>query len=247
MRQGASSSGERVSGRDSREGIPPGGAATQATEAGAGADDLARAEERRLLARIRAGERHLFHELIRPYERGLYRAAYGVLGNEADAEEVVQEAVLKALMRLEQLRDDARFKGWLFQVAVNEARMRRRKDHKHLYESLDDHGAEDEDGHFKPREFADWREIPSDALERKELRQALERALASLSPKQREILLLRDVEHLSVTETAQALGITETATKTRLHRARLIMRERLAPVFRARWTDRLRLLRRKKL
>ena len=91
-------------------------------------------DEATLIARILAGEKALFHELIRPYERAVYLAAYSVLRNPADAEEVAQEALLKALTNLHQLRADDKFKAWLLQIAFNEARMRLRKDHKHLYE-----------------------------------------------------------------------------------------------------------------
>ena len=196
-------------------------------------------DEPALIERIRQGERALFHELIRPYERGVYLAAYSILRNEADAEEVAQESILKAFMHLGQLREEEKFKSWLLLIVVNEARMRRRKDRRHLYESVDDPGTESEEGEFMPRQFADWREIPSESLERAEVRTAVNRALASLPGIYREVFVLRDVEHLTVTETAQALDISVAAVKTRLHRARLQMREQLAPVFGRSWLDRL--------
>jgi RNA polymerase sigma-70 factor (ECF subfamily) len=196
-------------------------------------------DERSLIARIRAGERELFHELIRPYERALYAMAYSVLHNPADAEEVAQEAVLKAFANLGQLRADNKFKGWLLQIAFNEARLRRRKNRGHLYESLDEAGQDDDEGEFMPRQFADWRDIPSETLEKAEVRRAVDKSLLALSGKYREVFVLRDIEHLSAEETARMLGISVPAVKTRLHRARLQMRELLTPVFRKRWTDRL--------
>ena len=196
-------------------------------------------DEAALIARITAGEKALFHELIRPYERAVYLAAYSVLRNPADAEEVAQETLLKALSNLHQLRAEDKFKGWLLQIAYNEARMRLRKDHKHLYEPLEDEEQGNEDAGFLPREFADWRDIPSELLEKKEIRQAVARALLTLSEKYRQVFLLRDVQHLSVEETARVLGISKPAVKTQLLRARLQMRELLAPVFRKRWSDRL--------
>ena len=196
-------------------------------------------DEAALIARITSGERALFHELIRPYERAVYLAAYSVLRNPADAEEVAQEALLKALTNLHQLRADDKIKGWLLQIAFNEARMRLRKDHKHLYEPLEGEQGENEDSGFMPREFADWRDIPSDVLDKKEIRQAVARALLTLSEKYRQVFLLRDVQHLSVEETARVLGISKPAVKTQLLRARLQMRELLAPAFRKRWSDRL--------
>ena len=193
--------------------------------------------EAALIARITAGEKALFHDLIRPYERAVYLAAYSVLRNPADAEEVAQETLLKALVNLHQLRAEDKFKGWLLQIAYNEARMRLRKDHRNLYEPLEEEG--NTEAEFMPREFADWRDIPSEVLEKKEVRQAVARALLTLSDKYRQVFVLRDVQHLSVEETARVLGISQPAVKTQLLRARLQMRELLAPVFRERWSDRL--------
>lgn len=161
--------------------------------------------------------------------------------NEADAEEVAQEATLKAFIHLDQLREDDRFKGWLLLIAVNEAKMRRRKDRRHLYDSLEEEqqDAESDGGEFMPRQFADWREIPSESLERKEVRNAVKRALDALPEIYREVFVLRDVDHLTVAETAKTLGISVPSVKTRLFRARLQMREQLAPVFGRRWLDRI--------
>ncbi len=190
-----------------------------------------------LLERIRNGERELFQELVLSHERSVYLAALSVLKNEADEEEVAQEALLKAWTHLDQFRGESKFSTWLIRIAINEAKMRRRKDHrKHLFEPLE---REDEDGNFVPRDFADWREIPSETLERKEVRTALMRALRSLREPYREVFLLRDVQHLSVEETAQLLGISIPAVKSRLLRARLRMRDQLAPLFRLSLVDRL--------
>jgi RNA polymerase sigma-70 factor (ECF subfamily) len=184
--------------------------------------------ESRLVERICAGEKELFYELVRPYERAVYVAAFSVLHNEHDAEEVAQEAVLKAFTHLGRFRGDAKFSTWIIQIAINEARMKLRKDRRHLYDSIDEQ-PENEEGDYKPRDFADWREIPSEALERTELRDALKTAIASLSPKYREVFMLRDVQNVSITDTAKALGITEASVKTRLLRARLQLRDALAP------------------
>ena len=121
------------------------------------------------------------------------------------------------------------------QITINEARMRRRKDRKPLYESIDE-GKPSEEGDYIPKDFADWREIPSEALERKELREALDRALKSLKPIYREVFILRDVQHLDIAQTADALSITQASVKTRLLRARLQMRDALAPGFDGTWT-----------
>jgi len=188
-----------------------------------------------LIARIKAGERDLFYELIQPYQRTVYAAAFSVLGNSGDAEDAAQEALLKALTHLGQFRAEAKFSTWLVQITLNEARLRIRKDRKGLYSSIDE-GGQDADGEYFPIDYADWREIPSETLQRKELKEALERALAGLRPIYREVLVLRDVEHLSITETATALDISEAAVKTRLLRARLMMRDALAPGFDGSWS-----------
>jgi len=191
--------------------------------------------EAALIARVLGGDSNAFYDLVRPYERAIYMAAYAILGNEADAEEVSQEAVLKAYTNLARFRAEAKFSTWLIQITINEARMRLRKDRRKLYESLDD-APQDQEGDYTPRDFADWREIPSETLQRKELRQALARALASLAPKYREVFVLRDVDKLSIAQTAKMLGITESSVKTRLLRARLQMRDALAPGVDGSWT-----------
>jgi len=94
--------------------------------------------ERELIARVLAGEHEAFYELVRPYERAIYFAARGVTDNDADAEEVAQETVLKAFTHLKSFRAEAKFSTWLIQIAINEARMKVRKNHARLYDSLDD-------------------------------------------------------------------------------------------------------------
>src|SRR5579864_3575665 len=127
--------------------------------------------EEGLIRRIRDGEHDLFYELIRPYERRVYSTAFAIVRNEADAEDVSQEAVLKAFKHIRQFRAEARFSTWLIQITMNEARMRIRKEHAAIMQPIADH--QDEDGTFTPRDFADWREIPSETLERNEVRDKL--------------------------------------------------------------------------
>ena len=192
-------------------------------------------DEIALIDRVCAGERQLFYELISPYERAVYLAALAVLQNEADAEEAAQETFLKALVHLSSFRRESKFSTWLIQIAVNEARMKRRKERKSLYESIDERN-QDEDREYIPRDFADWHEIPSEALQRTELRRALERALATLDPKYREVFVMRDIQKLNIAETAAALQISEGSVKTRLLRARLQMRDALAPGIGGSWS-----------
>jgi RNA polymerase sigma-70 factor (ECF subfamily) len=199
--------------------------------AGAGDDS-----EQSLIARICNGESSLYAELVKPYERRVYVTALALARNEADAQDVAQEAILKAFANLRQFRGESRFSTWLIQITVNEARMRQRKQHADLFEPIVE--LKDEEGAYTPRDFADWREIPSEALERSEIRVLLTKALASLAQKYREVFLLRDVEHMSIEETAQLLGISIASVKTRLLRARLMLRDILAPALADGWFSR---------
>ena len=200
-------------------------------------DRAERFNEEMLIRRIRDGEHSLFYELIKPYERRVYSTAFAILRNEADAEDVAQEAVLKAYKHIRQFRAEARFSTWLIQITINEARMFRRKEHADIMEPIVDR--QDEEGNYTPRDFADWREIPLETLERKEVREKLAEALATLGQKYREVFVMRDVQHISIEETAKTLGITTASVKTRLLRARLMLRDLLAPGFGGSWSSRL--------
>jgi len=192
--------------------------------------------EQALIARIRNGDSSLFAELVKPYERRVYVTALALLRNEADAQDVAQEAILKAFANLRQFRGESRFSTWLIQITVNEARMRQRKQHASLFEPIGD--SQDEEGAYTPRDFADWREIPSEALERSEVRTLLTQALESLAQKYREVFLLRDVQQVSIEETAKVLGISIASVKTRLLRARLMLRDILSPALADGWFSR---------
>lgn len=196
--------------------------------------------ERDLISSVQSGRSDLFYELVRPYERRVYAAALAILRNEHDAEDAAQEAMLKAFTNIRQFRAEARFSTWLIQITVNEALMRRRRERTVPMEGLDDRreGRNEESG-YAPRDFADWREIPSEALERKEVRQRLAEALGTLDRKYREVFMLRDMEHLNIQETAEALGITVASVKTRLLRARLMLRDLLAAGWEQGWFSRL--------
>jgi RNA polymerase sigma-70 factor (ECF subfamily) len=193
--------------------------------------------EQDLIARVQRGENELFYELVRPYERRVYAAALAILRNQADAEDVAQEAMLKAFAKINTFRAEARFSTWLIQITVNEALMRRRRERTRATEAIDDDRQDNSD--YAPREFADWREIPSEALERKEIRQRLAQALATLDRKYREVFVMRDMEQLNIQETAEALGISVAAVKTRLLRARLMLRDLLAAGWEQGWFSRL--------
>ena len=191
--------------------------------------------EAELIQRACQGDKEAFYNLVRPCEKAVYTAAISILKNPEDAEEAAQEAVLKALSHLADFRVEAKFSTWLIQITINEARLKLRKDRRHLYESVDEQRA-GEDGEYFPKDFADWREVPSETLQRMELRETLKRAIASLPLKYREVLILRDVQQLRIEEVSQILGITVGSVKTRLLRARLQMREALAPGIDGSWS-----------
>jgi len=193
--------------------------------------------EQHLISQVQRGQHELFYELVRPYERRVYAAALAILRNEADAEDAAQEAMLKAFANIRQFRAEARFSTWLIQITVNEALMRRRRERTVVMEGLDDR--RDDEADYAPRDFADWREIPSEALERKEIWQRLADALGTLDRKYREVFVLRDMEHLNIQETAEALGISVASVKTRLLRARLMLRDLLAAGWERGWFSRL--------
>ena len=199
-----------------------------------GGTDPTSEQEAKLIARIQRGERELFYELIRPYEKRVFVISFTILRNEAEAQDAAQDAFLKAFRYLGQFRAESRFSTWLIQVAINEARQRLRKSHLEIMRPIEDQ--ENEDGTYTPREFTDWREIPSEALERKEVREKLLSALGSLAHKYREVFILRDVEHMSIDDTAKVLGISSGAVKTRLLRARLMLRDLLSPGLTGSWT-----------
>jgi RNA polymerase sigma-70 factor (ECF subfamily) len=183
-----------------------------------------------MIASILAGETHLYHELIRPYERSVYMMALSYMKNEADAEDVAQEAFLKAFHHLATFRSEAKFSTWLVGIALNEARSRLRHAGAMRMESIDE--TSEEGGHISPTILRDWREVPSEALERKEIREILQKAITSLPDIYREVFLLRDVEELNNVETAAALCITVGNVKVRLHRARMMLQKQLTPLLR---------------
>jgi len=177
-----------------------------------------------MIAEILAGQTDAFHELIRPYERSVYLMALSLLHNEAEAEDVAQEAFIKAYRGLGRFRSESRFSTWLIAIALNEARARLRRKQPRLTDSIDD-----PDGSIVPAQLTDWREIPSETLERQEMRSLIRRALAALPLAYREVFVLRELEERNVKETAETLGITVASVKMRLHRARMMLQKQLAP------------------
>jgi RNA polymerase sigma-70 factor (ECF subfamily) len=186
--------------------------------------------EPEMIAAILAGEIQLFHELIRPYERSVYIIALSYMKNEADAEDVAQEATVRAFRKLSSFRAESKFSTWLISITINEARTRLRRQILVRMESLDQ--LLDEDTGLSPALLRDWREIPSEAIERDEVRKLIQQAVDQLPDIYREVFLLRDVEEFSINEAAEALKISIPSIKVRLHRARLMLQKQLAPQLR---------------
>ena len=178
--------------------------------------------ERQLIAEILAGNPERFYELIAPIERRVYVTAYDIVQSAAEAEDVAQEAILKAFRSLKSFRGDSKFSTWLFRITMNEARMRLRKNRE---VSLDELVAEDQENGYTPMQLADWREIPADAVIRQDLAEHLEAAIAALPVAYREVLILRDIDRISILQTAEILGLTVPNVKVRLLRARLMLRD----------------------
>jgi RNA polymerase sigma-70 factor (ECF subfamily) len=181
-----------------------------------------------LIARILADEKELFHDLIRPYERMVYLTLLAIVKNETEAEDGAQEAVISAYRHLASFRGDAKFSTWLTTIAINQGRKRLRKAKGAAEESIEEE-ADSHVGDFTPAPLTDWREIPLEALERKELREALRAAVAELPDIYRQVFVLRDLEEQNIEETAEALGINPGTVKVRLHRARIMLQKCLVP------------------
>jgi RNA polymerase sigma-70 factor, ECF subfamily len=184
--------------------------------------------ESETIRRILAGERRLFHDLIRPCERSIYLLLVSLLKNEAEAEDVAQETAIKAYLNLRSFRGDSQFRTWVLTIARNEGLGRLRKLGARREDSLEA-DSDDQTGDYTPAILTSWREVPAEALERKELGAILRKAIEGLPEIYRNVVLLRDIEELDVRESAAALGITEGAVKVRLHRARALLQRALAP------------------
>jgi RNA polymerase sigma-70 factor (ECF subfamily) len=180
-----------------------------------------------MIAAILGGEIQLYHELIRPYERNVYVMALSYMKNEADAEDVAQEAFIRAFRKLSSFRAESRFSTWLISIAINEARTCLRRQGLVPMQSLD--LPLDGDKAISPALLRDWREIPSEAVEREEVRKLIQQEVENLPDIYRQVFLLRDVEELTIGETAEMLNISIPSVKVRLHRARMMLQKQLAP------------------
>jgi RNA polymerase sigma-70 factor (ECF subfamily) len=185
--------------------------------------------ERALLARIQAGDKSACAECVAQHSPGLYRLALRLVRNEAEAEDVVQETFLSAFKAIASFAGHSRLSTWLYRIAYNAALRRLRRGGPAAV-SLDEPAGGD-DGAEPPRELFDWCCLPERDVETQEAQAEVERAVTGLPEKLKAVFVLRELEDLSTEETAEALGISAESVKTRLHRARLWLRERLAEYF----------------
>lgn len=180
------------------------------------------------IRRILAGEKHLFHDLIRPCERSIYFLLFSLLRNQTEAEDAAQDTAIKVYLNLKNFRGDSQFRTWVLSIARNEGLGRLRKDASRREDSLDAE-TDEQTGDYTPAILTSWREIPSETLERDQLGAILRKAVEGLPEIYRNVVLLRDIEEMDARETAAALGITEGTVKVRLHRARAMLQRELAP------------------
>ena len=189
-------------------------------------------EELALVQAAKGGDVSAFEELVRRYDRNVFRIAQHITHNREDAEDVVQDAFLKAYENLNQFQGQSKFYTWLVRIAVNEALMKLRRIKPGRTVSLDEDVKTEEDS--LPREVADWSPNPEQQYGQAELRDILTRTIQGLPTSFRTVFVLRDVEGLSTEETAEALELSVPAVKSRLLRARLQLRERLNRYFQKR-------------
>ncbi len=182
-----------------------------------------------LVERVRGGDDSAYDDLVRKYERQVFRIAQHITQNREDAEDVMQDAFLKAYEKLEQFQGNSKFYTWLVRIAVNESLMRLRKRRTGRMVSIDEDIVTDEGS--VPRDLADWAPDPEQNYGQSELAQILRKTIQGLPPGFRIVFVLRDVEGLSTEETAETLGLSIPAVKSRLLRARLQLRERLSRYF----------------
>lgn len=186
-------------------------------------------DESSLVAQAKAGDQAAFSELVTHYERKIYRLAKNITRNDEDAEDVLQDAFLKAYTHLDNFKGDSKFYTWIVRIAVNEALMRLRKRKTDRNVPLDEPVELGEE--TVAREIAVWEDNPEQRYSKEEWRAILDSAVDDLKPDFRTVFVLRDIEELSTEETAETLGISVPAVKSRLLRARLALRETLTRQF----------------
>jgi RNA polymerase sigma-70 factor (ECF subfamily) len=187
------------------------------------------------LEALTAGDRAEFVRLVDTYSSPVYRLGLRMLGNSQDAEDVLQNTFLNALTHLSSFEGRSSLSTWLYRIAANEALMLIRKKKPEI--NLEDARGEENDEDLKPTQIVDWSALPEDELISGEGKRVLDNAIQTLPESMRVVFLLRDVEGLSIKETAEVLSLTETNVKTRLLRARMFLREQLSMYYGERFME----------
>ena len=183
-----------------------------------------------LARKLLAGDLDAFDLFVETYRTKIFQYSFLMCGHREDAEEVAQDTLLKVFQSFDQIREPERLKAWVFTIARNTCYMKRRKSvfapaqELSLEELMPSH---DHDGGQVKLQIADWSHLPDDQLLQGELRKVLDQAIAGLPDIYRAVMLLRDVEELTTEEAAEVLGVRQEVVKTRLHRARLALRQKL--------------------
>jgi RNA polymerase sigma-70 factor (ECF subfamily) len=184
-----------------------------------------------LVELAKSGDDTAFPELVKRYSRRILRVARNITNHEEDSEDVLQETFMKAYTHLDGFQGNSKFYTWLVRIAMNESLMKLRKRKTGKLVSLDEELNTGEDTIV--REIAVWEGNPEDTYSQEELREILDKTIASLPEGFRTVFMLRDVEELSTEETAEALELSIPAVKSRLLRARLQLREKLTRLFKS--------------
>ena len=203
-----------------------------ATASGASPDATPLASDEELIARARAEDFAAFEELLGRYEDKVFRLAYRILRNETDAKEILQETFVSIWRKLDTFKGDSQFGSWVYRIATNAALMRLRAHRRHPEVSTEELPIGYLDNYGTPMPAGEnWSKRPDDELQSSELRSHIQAAVDALPDIYRTVFVIRDVEGLSTEETADVLGISVPTVKTRLHRARIALRDAIGGYF----------------
>ncbi len=180
-------------------------------------------DEQILISQAKAGDRASLAEIVKRYESTVYNFAFKVCRDREKAENTMQETFLNMIRSLHQFDGNSKLSTWLYRIVVNNCLMEARSSKKYQFADISD---DDEDA-FEGKYAVDWESLPARVVENEELKKILDTAISGLAPEYRMVFLLRDVEELSTEETAKTLNLSVAAVKSRLHRARAFLRNKV--------------------
>ena len=181
--------------------------------------------------RLKEHDPSAMDEMVERFSNKIFNLAIGLLKNEEDASDVVQDTLLQVIEKIETFRGESQLSSWIYRIAINFAYMRIRKNKRNEYIPIEDNMPQFQKSGMHARPVNNWAEKADDALERKETRELIQANISKLSEKYRTVLVLRDIDGFSTEEVAEITGMTIPAVKSRLHRARLFLREKLADYY----------------